>query len=67
MVFGVRTMVSPAEAMSPEQWRGLHATLQALPKELAVRKVSPALRARAAAESGADSGAEVEAARRPTR
>ena len=67
VVFGVRTMVSPAEAMSPEQWRGLHATLQALPKELAVRKVSPALRARAAAESGADSGAEVEAARRPTR
>ena len=66
VVFGVRTLVSPAEAMSPEQWRGLHATLQALPEGLAVRKVSPALRARAAAEAGAGTGAGIGAERRPT-
>lgn len=51
VVFGVRTIVTPAEGLTSAQWRALHATLQALPEDFAVRKVSPALRARAAAEA----------------
>ncbi|MEC9434793.1 MAG: DUF3445 domain-containing protein [Pseudomonadota bacterium] len=51
VVFGVRTIVTPADGLSQAQWRDLHATLEALPGEMASRKVSPSLRARAAAEA----------------
>jgi hypothetical protein len=50
-VFGVRTLMSPASALTPEQWRALEATLHEIPEDQGARKLSPALRARAAREA----------------
>lgn len=51
VVFGVRTLVSPASALTAEQWRGMEETLRALPEAEGLAKLSPALRARLARET----------------
>jgi len=51
VLFGVRTIVTPADGLSPAQWRELDALIAALPAEQGARKLGPALRARAAREA----------------
>ncbi|SFH99114.1 heme-dependent oxidative N-demethylase family protein [Albimonas pacifica] len=51
VLFGVRTIVTPADGLSAAQWRELDALIAALPAEQGARKLGPALRARAAREA----------------
>ncbi|MGM0586642.1 MAG: heme-dependent oxidative N-demethylase family protein [Pseudomonadota bacterium] len=51
VVFGVRTLMSPVEALTREQWRALDATLRQIPEGEGAAKLTPALRARAAREA----------------
>lgn len=48
-VFGVRTLMSDVNGLTVEQWRGLHAALEAMDPEARLHKAPPALIARAAA------------------
>ncbi|MDF2234240.1 DUF3445 domain-containing protein [Albimonas sp. CAU 1670] len=50
-LFGVRTLITPADGLSPAQWRALDAVVSELPAEQGARKLGPALRARAAREA----------------
>lgn len=51
VVFGVRTLMSDVDGFSPEQWRGLHATLSAMSPEDRLGKAPASLFERAAAEA----------------
>lgn len=64
VVFGVRTLMSDVDGLTPAQWRGLAATLAAMPAEARALKAGPALiaRAEAAAATAAASQAEAGAA-----
>lgn len=54
VVFGVRTLMTPLDALTPEHWRAVLDRIAEAPEHDRARKASPALLARARATAGAE-------------